>query len=371
MADKGKKPEKKSTKIIKRVLAILGCILGTVLLVVVVYVIYVFAAYHRVGSMPLEADNRASGGVSAGHEYDIVSYNIGFGAYEDDFGFFMDGGSEGRAWSKDRLTKNLENIAGELKSLDADFYFLQEVDVNSTRSYHVNEVSFFKKELSSYSSLYAENWDSPFLWLPLIRPHGSAETGIMIFAKTALYNSERVELPVETGVMKIIDLDRCYEKTHVSVDNGKELVLYNFHLSAYTSDGKIATEQLKKLISDIEKECEKGNYVIAGGDFNKDLLGTPNDRIWTATGDYTWAQAFPKDLLEGKPVRLVAPFNSETMVPSCRNADGPYNKNQFVLTIDGFLVSDNIDVVEGSADVVDTGFKYSDHNPVRMSFILH
>jgi exonuclease III len=39
-----------------------------------------------------------------------------------------------------------------------------------------------------------------------------------------------------------------------------------------------------------------------------------------------------------------------------------------VLTVDGFLASANVEVVE--AEVVDTGFKWSDHNPVYMEFIL-
>ena len=40
----------------------------------------------------------------------------------------------------------------------------------------------------------------------------------------------------------------------------------------------------------------------------------------------------------------------------------------FVVTVDGFLVSDNVTVED--ALVLDTGFKWSDHNPVYMDFIL-
>ena len=39
----------------------------------------------------------------------------------------------------------------------------------------------------------------------------------------------------------------------------------------------------------------------------------------------------------------------------------------FVLTVDGFLVSEN---VEASAAVVDTGFAWSDHDPVLLIFRL-
>ena len=43
-------------------------------------------------------------------------------------------------------------------------------------------------------------------------------------------------------------------------------------------------------------------------------------------------------------------------------------KAQYVLTIDGFLVTDNVTVEH--AEVVDTAFRNSDHNPVRMKFLV-
>ena len=63
-----------------------------------------------------------------------------------------------------------------------------------------------------------------------------------------------------------------------------------------------------------------------------------------------------------------APLDENAPVPSCRNADGPYHQGQYVLTVDGFLVTPNVTVER--AAVVDTGFAYSDHNPVTMTFTL-
>ena len=40
----------------------------------------------------------------------------------------------------------------------------------------------------------------------------------------------------------------------------------------------------------------------------------------------------------------------------------------FVVTVDGFIVSDNVDILECS--VVDEGFAVSDHNPVMLGFSL-
>ena len=49
--------------------------------------------------------------------------------------------------------------------------------------------------------------------------------------------------------------------------------------------------------------------------------------------------------------------------------DIPYEKGvSFCSTIDGFIVSDN---VVATAQNVDSGFAYSDHNPVLMTFRLN
>ena len=96
---------KKAWKIVLTVvLALLVVVLG--------YVAYVFIDYHRIGNQELTVERNAAATVEAGKEYGILSYNIGFGAYEDDYSFFMDGGTESRAWSEERLTANIFAAAG-------------------------------------------------------------------------------------------------------------------------------------------------------------------------------------------------------------------------------------------------------------------
>ena len=117
------------------------------LVVVLGYVAYVFIDYHCIGDQELTVERNAAATVEAGKEYSILSYNIGFGAYEDDYSFFMDGGTESRAWSEERLTANIERIGAFLQQQDADLYLLQEVDRDSTRSYHVDEVAMLTAQL--------------------------------------------------------------------------------------------------------------------------------------------------------------------------------------------------------------------------------
>lgn len=353
-------------RIFKKVLKTLLISLLVLVLVVGGYFAYVFIDYHRIGNQTLTPSELNAGAITVGQSYTILSYNVGFGAYESDYGFFMDGGTESRAWSKDRLQANLSNIRSLVESRNADLCLIQEVDIGSTRSYGLDERTYFA--FDGKASVFAQNYDSPYLFYPILRPHGASKSGILTLSSFPVSSAERVELPVETGVMKILDLDRCYSKSRIPASDGKDLVLYNFHLSAYTSDGKIATEQLKLILDDIDAEYAKGNYCIAGGDFNKDILGDSSVYFGKSDIEYTWAQPLPEGILDGRSARLVAPLDAESPTPSCRNADGPYHPGQYVLTIDGFLVTPNVTVT--FSEVVDTGFAYSDHNPVSMTFTL-
>ena len=347
-------------------------IVALLLLLVIGYVVYVLTAYHRIGDMTLAAENNAKPAefavVEKDTEYSIMSYNIGFGAYEEDFGFFMDGGTESWAWSEARLMDNLAQIGELLRTTDADIYLLQEVDRDSTRSYHVDELNLLSMYLGDRATIWAQNYDSPFLFYPFTQPHGKSVSGITTASKYLIHDCQRIEVPIEESLMKLVDLDRCYSRCRLDVAGGGEMVLYNLHLSAYTSDGVVAVEQLELLIADMAAEAAKGNYVVCGGDFNKDLLGDSSEHFGVSGEDYTWAQPLPEGIFAGTGLQLVAPLDENNPVPTCRNADGPYNPDQFVLTIDGFIVSENVEVVESA--VVDTAFAYSDHNPVTMTFKL-
>ena len=347
----------------RRLLRALLILLLVLLLVVGGYAAYVFIDYHRLpDSLPLEVQGSETASAPVDADLTLLTFNIGFGAYEPDYGFFMDGGKQSWAWSEDRLRTNLGNIAAFLSEQDPDFLFLQEVDADGTRTYHVDERVYMTDALPSHASAFAQNWDSPFLFYPFYQPHGKNRSGILTFSRFGIASALRRSLPVEDSVMKIVDLDRCYSVSRVPTDDGRELVLYNAHLSAYTSDGKVTARQLRMLLADMAEECDKGNYVLAGGDFNRDLLGDSSKVFGVSGAEYTWAQPIDMTAFEGLPLALAAGDNA----PTCRMTDGPYTPDKFVLTVDGFIHSENVTVV--TVESVDTGFAWSDHNPARLTF---
>ncbi len=356
-------------KTVKKVLSIFLAILLTIIGVCVGYLVYVLASYSRIEDnlslMPYgTADNDR---VTLNQNYTVVTQNLGFGAYTPDFTFFMDGGVESWAKSKDSVIECITSGKDKVNSFNPDFIFYQEVDTDSTRSYHVNQQELLDSFYQNRSKVFANNYHSAFLMYPFSEPHGASNSGILTVSKYNITSSVRRSLPISTGLSKFLDLDRCYSVSRVNVSNGKELVLYNVHLSAYGSDDSIRTAQMTMLFSDMKSEYEKGNYCVCGGDFNHDFTGTSTQDLNGLAGtDFGWAQPFPSDLLPSELSRCTD--YASGVKPTCRNCDIPYVEGNFTIIVDGFIVSQNVTCV--SVDNIVTGFTYSDHNPVKLVFEL-
>lgn len=352
-------------KILKGVLIILGVFV----LVVLIYVIYIFASYQRIeDNVALTPENNSEEIVKTGTDYKITTFNVGFGAYSKDYSFFMDGGKESRARSKDEVIANINGASAVIEQLDPDFAFFQEVDTDSTRSYHVNQYELLKGIFPDMASDFGVNYDSAYLFYPILEPHGKSKSCLATFSDYKIESALRRSLPIDTGVMKFVDLDRAYVITRVAVENGKQLCLYNIHLSAYTKDGSIREAQVQMLSEDLKADYDAGNYVICAGDFNQDLYGNSAELFSAKQETPSWAERFPSELLpEG--ISLALPEADETLVPTCRNADKPYVEGEnFVTVLDGFIISDNVECVE--VRNIDAGFLHSDHNPVLLEFRL-
>ena len=179
---------------LKKAWKIVLAVVLALLVVVLGYVAYVFIDYHRIGDQELTVERNAAATVEAGKEYGILSYNI-------------------------------ERIGAFLQQQDADLYLLQEVDRDSTRSYHVDEAAMLTAQLPGLGHIWAQNYDSPYLFYPLDQPHGKSVSGLLTLSSFGITEARRVELPIEAGVMKLVDLDRWYSVPRIPAADGRELVL--------------------------------------------------------------------------------------------------------------------------------------------------
>ena len=374
----------------KKVIKITGIILLALVIVLAAYIIYLYASYHRIPDNQELQVEEISQNTEAGNEltteknYSALTYNIGFGAYTPDFSFFMDGGKSSWAKSKDSVKETIKGAGELVASKDPDFALVQEIDLDATRSYHVNEYSILKENIPAYNCVFAQNYDSAFLFYPFTQPHGKSKAGLALFSKYPITGSMRRSFPISTSFTKFFDLDRCYSISRVPVDNGKELVIFELHMSAYGNSDAIREGQIRMLSEDMQKEYEAGNYVICGGDFNHDLKAVDTQSKASDADNNTqtdsedsaepesWAYPFPRsELPEHFSFCLdqLSEDEKNNLWNSARNADIEYVPGEtYTVTLDGFIISDNVECTK--YENVNTGYSYSDHDPVYMEFQL-
>lgn len=359
---------------IRKCLKVLGTVAAILVGVVAVYVIYLFATYHRIAdNLPLTVEQPAKKGadvdaLAVGTEYTALTYNIGFGAYTPDFSFFMDGGESSWAKSKESVLDTVQGAGDLMASLRPDFALIEEIDLDATRSYHTDEYALLKECLPEDYTVFAQNYDSAFLFYPLNQPHGSSKSGLGLFSRYPVTEALRRSFPISTSWKKFLDLDRCYSISRVPVEDGTELVIFTLHMSAYGNSDEIRKAQISMLCEDMEKEYAAGNYVLCGGDFNHDLKASEEN----AGECESWAYPFPRSMLPEHisfAMDYLSEQEREALWDSARNADMEYVPGEtYTVTLDGFLISDNIEC--SSYENVNTGYCYSDHDPVVMKFRL-
>lgn len=352
-----------------------------IIVLIISYVIYMQAGYYRIeDNKELAIENNNLNKIKTNEEYKIVTMNVGFGAYEKDFSFFLDKtttkdgkiikGERGKGISFTNVQNNIQRTAEILKKENADIYLIQEVDKPSTRSYNMDQVEELKRRMNAgegkYSSIYAENLHSTYYILPFHDMHGIANAGLQTLSKYSIENSVRKSLPVTTEFYnKFKDLDRALMINRSELENGKELIVINAHLSAYDKGGVIRKKQMELLNEIMKQEKEKGNYVIIGGDFNHDYCDSRFDFNGNMKVPENAAILTPEEIEEG--YRLVVPKNKKE-IGTCRVASQKWNKEtSYQSIIDGFIVSDNI---EAEAEIINADYETSDHNPVKMKFKL-
>lgn len=293
----------------------------------------------------------------------IMTYNIGYAGLDKSEDFFMDGGSKVQPDKKEQVEKNLNGIEEVLTENPADVYFLQEVDKDSKRSFHIDETEYLKNSLDM-EGIFAYNFKCDFVPYPL-PPIGKVNSGIFTMTDLKVNSAARLALPESfSWPVKTCNLKRCMQETRIPLEGtDAELVLINFHLEAYDDgDGKIA--QSKMLAEKLSKEYEAGNYVIAGGDFNQTFEGMDKYPI---TNTENWVPG----IISQDTLPEHFSFAVDDTYPTCRLLNAPYTgsyETSQVYVIDGFIVSDNIKVSDIS--VINTDFEYTDHQPVQMEISL-
>ena len=349
---------------------ITAAVIGAVILFALLFILFLTIVEYR--PKPLEDIPFTSGSKMLLREkpYTLMSWNIGYAGLGKDEDFFMDGGKKVRPDSKKIVEKYFDGIKKTIGSYTSDILFIQEIDIKAKRTWNMNQYEAIKK-LTGKGSAFAYNYKCFYVPFPL-PTIGKIESGVSTFSDFETVSAQRKSLPVPfKWPVRLANLKRCMLVTRIPVyenggDSGRELVLANFHLEAFDSgEGKIA--QTKALKEFIDEEYAKGNYVIAGGDFNQRFPGSE-------TFGLVWEDGWLPGQLDADMLESGWQFVFDDSLPTCRSNERPYNDadaaahNWQYHVIDGFIISPNIEKL--SINVIDKDFENSDHNPIYMTFEL-
>ena len=350
----------------KRSRKILKVILTVVIVIVAVFaalLIFLTATEYKPDAVETLSVPEGTRTAAPGEDLTLVTMNTGYAGLDKSTDFFMDGGTGVNPESREQVEGNLAGIADTLRSLPADIYYLQETDVNSGRTYYIDEAAYYEDALGM-SGAFAYNYKCSFVPYP-VPMIGHVESGILTLSDLKTDEAQRVALPVSfRWPISTCNLKRCLLVEYLPLEGtDAKLVLVNLHLEAYDEgEGKIA--QTKMLADLLRSEYEKGNYVIAGGDFNQTFPGV---KEYPVVDTENWAPGvIGSDVLpEGFS------FAVDDSLPTCRLLSAPYTRSyetSQVYVIDGFIVSPNVQVK--TVETIRTDFENSDHQPVKLEVTL-
>ena len=177
---------------IKKILKIAGIALGAVVLLIIAFFFFAAATEYKPAARE-DVDFVSSLDVMEKESFDVMTLNIGYAGLGEEMDFFMDGGEGVNPESEERVRTNLTGIENALNLARPDFYFLQEIDRDSSRSYHIDETEYLKKEYASRA--YAQNYVCKWVPYPVAHMIGSVDSGVMTLSTHKMDSAERISLP--------------------------------------------------------------------------------------------------------------------------------------------------------------------------------
>lgn len=339
--------------------------IGTILAVVVLFFVFSWIAEYRPAGRETTLYDKTE------PEYlpdtlTVVSWNIGYAGLGDNMDFFYDGGRRVRD-SRARTAQNLQEIIRTLKNLHADLILLQEVDLDSHRSYGICEVDSLQKAFPEYHLSFAYNYKVHWVPIPLKNPIGRVNSGVVTLSRIGPFKSERIQYPSAFPFpVRLFNLKRCLLSSHFLTASGDTLIVNNTHNTAYDTGGMRETE-MNFLARELDSVTSPHTQTLTGGDWNQyPPAYTPSTE--ELSNEYFVPQSVDKTLF-GEKFR----FTFDARTPSLRYLDHTWIDNDSTsrpctTLTDFFLLSSSLKIL--SIETLPLVFHASDHNPVLLRIAM-
>lgn len=354
---------KKTLKITLKTLIISICVLIILFAAFLIYSTVTF--YNPKAVEKLTLSNNKNIPLINRQEISLLTWNVGYCGLGKDADFFYEGGKMTRP-PEEQFQKYLNGVFNFISRNDSiDLILLQEVDMDSKRSYHINEADLFNKALTKHASVFAYNYKAGFVPLPVLNPMGAVESGVMTFSKFNFSEASRYSYMVSHNwPTKLFQLSRCFILSRIKTESGKDLILINTHNSAFGNEESMREFEMILIRSYMLSEYEKGNYVVAGGDWNQNP-----PKYDSAVFKYGYVKEKGVSKIQNGFFPKEWKINFDKNIPTNRSVVKPFNmKETATTTIDYFITSPNIEILD--IKVIQNYFEDSDHQPVYLKLRL-
>ncbi|WP_246564007.1 endonuclease/exonuclease/phosphatase family protein [Leptothoe spongobia] len=331
---------RKGGLILKLILAIVGSLSLTLV---------VFYAWATSGSYPREnytdiLTYNVDSSDADGQQLSLVSYNIGY----------LSGLTNLEAVKRPQtlFDDNLANVIANFRSINADIIAFQEIDIDSKRSYHVNQLEALANGLGLAKAGLAINWNKnyvPFPYWPVSAHFGKIVSGQAVLSRYPIAENQRIVLDKVASrpfFYNAVYLDRLAQVTQVDIGD-QSLMVINVHLEAFDNPTRF---QQTRIVRDMAETYAKDYPVLLVGDFNS-ALNRPDE------GDRSIEIMAESELLTSALPK--AQWTNQPTFPS----QPPEHKLDYL-----FYTPATIEL-NGTRVVTEVGTA-SDHLPLMMTFTL-
>lgn len=229
----------------------------------------------------------------------VVTWNMGYASGELN--------NKGKVLTKEAMQNNLQEMIAQLKTLDADLIFLQEVDFRANRTFNVNQLEFLQKELKMPYAAYTVLWNKryvPYPYWPISKHFGHVISGQAVLSRLPIVSKKVLVLPKPPHAFwyNWFYLDRIHQQVDATW-NQKALSLWNVHHEAFHAFTR--RKQVESLVKEIQENI--WDFKIVAGDFNDPTTDNEHrliDKVYMDTFDLfekksdliSDRQAFPEEV---------------------------------------------------------------------------
>ncbi|MGD1949616.1 MAG: endonuclease/exonuclease/phosphatase family protein [Leptolyngbyaceae cyanobacterium] len=227
----------------------------------------------------------------------LVSYNIGY----------LSGltNQEAVERPKSLFDGHLKGAIATFRPLNPDIIAFQEIDIDSKRSYSVNQLETLANALGLAHAGLAINWNKnyvPFPYWPISAHFGKIVSAQAVLSRYPVEDNQRVVLEKVADrpfFYNALYLDRLAQVTKLDI-NGRSLIVINVHLEAFINPTRFnQTHTVRNLAETYAKDYP----VLLVGDFNS-ALNRPEEgerSIEVMAESELFTSAVPKDQWTSQP----------------------------------------------------------------------